>query len=158
MINIFGITEVSVWATLAPVNLTRLLTRKAAQYVPPLGDPMPHTTLALRTTDRQLILLHPVPRHAQQSDSHNRKLSAQGTTDQVLTGQLLIGGKRQCRLNDETEPQVWRETGDLVRVVRGKVYYLGRAQESVLKVRGKKINLLEISNTLQACPAVNQVV
>jgi acyl-CoA synthetase len=159
--NIYGITEVSVWATLERVNVPRLLTRKSEQYVPPLGPPMRDTHLAVRTDDNQFVLLAP---YLQQrglkrgtNANNNEESERHVTRDQVLSGQLLIGSQsRICRLNDETEPQEWRETGDLVRVVRGKVYYIGRVQDCLVKVNGKKINLLEISTTLKSCPQVRE--
>ncbi len=119
---------------------------------------MRDTYLALRTDDNQLVPLAP---YLQQRalKRMNSPIVEHVTHDQVLSGQLLIGSqRRQCRLNDETQPQEWRETGDVVRVVRGKVYYMGRAQDCLVKVNGKRINLLEISNTLASCAEVTEAV
>lgn len=155
MYNIYGITEVSVWATLERVNLPRVLARKAEQYVPPLGSPLRDTALALRTDDNQFVLLAPYLH--ERGCKRDQPIGANVIRAGVLSGQLLIGSQvRRCRLNDETEPQEWRETGDVVRVVRGKVYYVGRAQDCLVKVHGKRINLLEISTTLRSCPQIGE--
>jgi acyl-CoA synthetase len=124
---------------------------------------MRDTHLAVRTDDNQFVLLAP---YLQQRGlkrgtdaNYNEESERHVTRDQVLSGQLLIGSQsRICRLNDETDPQEWRETGDLVRVVRGKIYYIGRVQDCLVKVNGKKINLLEISTTLKSCPQVREAI
>jgi acyl-CoA synthetase (AMP-forming)/AMP-acid ligase II len=152
-----------VWATLEEIDVARL-PRKPDHYVPPLGYPLEGTDLALMDDTGSLVLLAPVlaqRRMKRQTQSGSAQVTRTMTGNIHahinLVGQLLIGGSRWCRLDDETAPQQWRETGDLVRVVNGKVYFICRAQDYVIKVTGKKINLLEVSNVLQSCPGVRDI-
>lgn len=146
------------WATLEEINLPRLLARKPNHYVPPLGHPLSGTLVAvMEEHTRRIIALEPYlnQRLLKRQSGMRQHYDIDTMSAHTLTGQLLVGGPhRMCRLDDETTPREWRATGDLVRMVNGKLYYLCRARDYLVKLNGKKINLLEVTNVIKSCPIV----
>jgi acyl-coenzyme A synthetase/AMP-(fatty) acid ligase len=51
----------------------------------------------------------------------------------------------------------WRDTGDDVRVVNGKIYFVGRS-DFVVKIYGKRVNPVEVATTLKSSPLFSDVV
>jgi amino acid adenylation domain-containing protein len=145
--NMYGPTEVTVWATAMAVSQAQLDAKEAV----PLGRPVPNTRLYV--LDPQM---RPVP--------------------QGVAGELYIGGEGVVRgyasrpdltadrfvpnpfVQDGDSTNRLYRTGDLVRLLPdGKLTFLGRVDFQV-KVRGFRIELGEIEARLNAHPAVGQAV
>jgi hypothetical protein len=50
----------------------------------------------------------------------------------------------------------WRDSGDEVRVVKGKIYYVDRA-DFVVKIYGKRVNPFEVTTILKQCSLFTDV-
>uniref|UniRef100_A0A8D0NSE9 Beta-alanine-activating enzyme n=2 Tax=Sus scrofa TaxID=9823 RepID=A0A8D0NSE9_PIG len=112
--NIYGITEVSSWATFYRIP-EKILNSKDALPVP-LGSPLLETAVEVRGTD--------------------------GFAIQEGSGQVFLGGRnRVCFLDDEmTVPLgTMRATGDFVTLKDGEMFFLGR-KDSQIKRHGRRLN------------------
>ncbi|WP_407665959.1 amino acid adenylation domain-containing protein [Mycolicibacterium boenickei] len=137
MFNLYGPTEVTIWATWSAV---------AAGEPVRIGAPVPGT--------RALVLdgrLNPVPVGVVGELYLTGPVLARGyvgrsdlTADRFVANPFGAPGTRLYRTGDLVR---WNETGSLE--------YLGRADAQV-KLRGQRLELGEIENTLLACPQVNR--
>ncbi|XP_046368705.2 beta-alanine-activating enzyme-like [Haliotis rufescens] len=130
--NLYGVTEVSCWATCFRFDATYL--EQGEEGPIPLGAVLDGTEV--KVTD---------------SDGH-----------QVTCGEgrLQIGSsERVCLLNAETEAvleslPVWRDTGDIVYVRDdGTITYIGRYDDQI-KRHGKRLNTSAIQHAVQQLPAI----
>ncbi|CAD7668919.1 unnamed protein product [Nyctereutes procyonoides] len=115
--NVYGITEVSSWATFHRIPEKFLNSTLKCELPVPLGFPLLGTVVEVRDTD--------------------------GFTIQEGHGQVFLGGRnRVCFLDDEmTVPLgTMRATGDLVMVKDGEMFFLGR-KDSQIKRHGKRLNI-----------------
>ncbi|KAM9143776.1 beta-alanine-activating enzyme isoform 3-T4 [Pangshura tecta] len=114
--NLYGITEVSSWATCYRIPEVLSSDLRFDSSVP-LGSPLLGTTVEVRDATGSAVL-----------DGE---------------GQVFIGGKeRICFLDDEvTVPlNTMRETGDFVRVKDAEMFFLGR-KDNQIKRHGKRLNI-----------------
>ncbi|XP_025777301.1 beta-alanine-activating enzyme isoform X1 [Puma concolor] len=115
--NIYGITEVSSWATFYKIPEKFLNSTLKCELPVPLGFPLLGTVVEVRDTN--------------------------GFTIQEGNGQVFLGGKnRVCFLDDEMIVPLgtMRATGDLVTVKDGEMLFLGR-KDSQIKRYGKRLNI-----------------
>ncbi|NWU74848.1 ACSF4 enzyme, partial [Onychorhynchus coronatus] len=115
--NLYGITEVSSWATCYKIPEEVFSSDFRTDFPIPLGSPLLGTKVEVRDTNGSAVL--------------------EGE------GQVFIGGEeRICFLDDEiTVPLgTMRETGDFVRVQNGNLFFLGR-KDNQIKRHGKRFNI-----------------
>ncbi|XP_038625191.1 beta-alanine-activating enzyme [Tachyglossus aculeatus] len=115
--NVYGITEVSSWATCYRIPAADLDPSLSSESPVPLGAPLLGTIIEVRDQDGCLV---------EDGD-----------------GQVFIGGEeRVCFLDDETTVPLgtMRGTGDLVTVKGKDMFFLGR-KDSQIKRHGKRLNL-----------------
>ncbi|XP_032542919.1 beta-alanine-activating enzyme isoform X2 [Chiroxiphia lanceolata] len=115
--NLYGITEVSSWATCYKIPEEVFSADFRTDFPIPLGSPLLGTKVEVRDTNGSAVL--------------------EGE------GQIFIGGEeRICFLDDEiTVPLgTMRETGDFVRVQNGNLFFLGR-KDNQIKRHGKRFNI-----------------
>ncbi|KFQ01721.1 Acyl-CoA synthetase family member 4, partial [Haliaeetus albicilla] len=115
--NLYGITEVSSWATCYKIPEEVFSSDFRTDFPIPLGSPLLGTKVEVRDTNGSAVL--------------------EGE------GQIFIGGEeRICFLDDEiTVPLgTMRETGDFVRVQNAKLFFLGR-KDNQIKRHGKRFNI-----------------
>ncbi|XP_014845630.1 PREDICTED: acyl-CoA synthetase family member 4 isoform X3 [Poecilia mexicana] len=138
--NIYGVTEVSCWASCCRVPDPQLLCSSlpalntagvcsTASSVP-LGTPLMDTVVEVRDEDDCII--------------------TEGE------GQVFIGGEdRVCLLDgeDTVVPGTMRATGDWVNVKDGQLYYLGR-RDRMIKRNGKRVNLDSLQQLILSLPQV----
>ncbi|XP_037385343.1 beta-alanine-activating enzyme isoform X2 [Talpa occidentalis] len=128
--NVYGITEVSSWATFYRIPEKILNSSLKCEMPVQLGFPLLGTLVEVRDTN--------------------------GFTIQEGNGQVYLGGKnRVCFLDDEmTVPLgTMRATGDFVTVKDGKMFFLGR-KDSQIKRHGKRLSLELVQ---QAAEGLQQV-
>ncbi|XP_027741321.1 beta-alanine-activating enzyme isoform X1 [Empidonax traillii] len=114
--NLYGITEVSSWATCYKIPEEVFRADFRTDFPIPLGSPLLGTKVEVRDTSGSAVL--------------------EGE------GQIFIGGEeRVCFLDDEiTVPLgTMRETGDFVRVQNGNLFFVGR-KDNQIKRHGKRFN------------------
>ncbi|XP_074085479.1 beta-alanine-activating enzyme isoform X2 [Macrotis lagotis] len=115
--NIYGITEVSSWATCYRIPEEDLSSTLGVESPVQLGFPLLGTVVEVRDIN--------------------------GLTVEEGEGQVFLGGdKRICFLDDETTLPfgTMRATGDFVIVKGEAMFFLGR-QDSQIKRHGKRINI-----------------
>ncbi|XP_074132248.1 beta-alanine-activating enzyme isoform X1 [Sminthopsis crassicaudata] len=115
--NLYGVTEVSSWATCYRIPEEDLSCTLGVESPVHLGFPLLGTIVEVR--------------------------DANGLTVQEGEGQVFLGGKKRiCFLDDEiTVPfGTMRATGDFVTVKGEAVFFLGR-RDSQIKRNGKRINI-----------------
>ncbi|NXS56694.1 ACSF4 enzyme, partial [Brachypteracias leptosomus] len=115
--NLYGITEVSSWATCYKIPEEVFSSGFRTDFPIPLGSPLLGTKVEVRDTN--------------------------GSTVLEGEGQIFIGGEeRVCFLDDEiTVPLgTMRKTGDFVRVQNTKLFFLGR-KDNQIKRHGKRFNI-----------------
>ncbi|XP_037685788.1 beta-alanine-activating enzyme isoform X2 [Choloepus didactylus] len=115
--NIYGITEVSSWATFYRIPEKILNSTVKCELPVQLGFPLLGTVVEVRDTN--------------------------GFTIQEGSGQVFLGGRnRVCFLDDEmTVPLgIMRATGDFVTVKDGEIFFLGR-KDNQIKRHGKRLNI-----------------
>ncbi|KFQ28346.1 Acyl-CoA synthetase family member 4, partial [Mesitornis unicolor] len=115
--NLYGITEVSSWATCYKIPEESFSADFRTDFAVPLGSPLLGTKVEVRDTNGSAVL--------------------EGE------GQIFIGGEeRVCFLDDEiTVPlDTVRETGDFVRVQNANLFFLGR-KDNQIKRHGKRLNI-----------------
>ncbi|GAB3847935.1 non-ribosomal peptide synthetase [Dactylosporangium cerinum] len=132
--NLYGPTEVTVWATAAPVGASR----------PTIGGPLPGTSAVVLDA-----ALRPVPPGVAGELYLGGAQVARGYLGRAaLTAGRFVAGPDGDRLY---------RTGDLVRWVDGSLEFLGRTDFQV-KVRGHRIELGEIEAVLAGHPEVSRAV
>ncbi|XP_041054843.1 beta-alanine-activating enzyme isoform X1 [Carcharodon carcharias] len=129
--NLYGITEVSSWATYYKIPEETLCstTQLHAELVP-LGFPLLGTILDVMDDSGQVI--------------------------QEGEGQVFIGGKeRVCFLDDEITvcPGTMRATGDWVIIKAGHMYYKGR-RDNQIKRHGKRVSLESVQQVAEGLKQV----
>ncbi|KAM6150709.1 beta-alanine-activating enzyme isoform 2-T2 [Erethizon dorsatum] len=115
--NIYGITEVSSWATFYRIPEKILNSTLKCELPVQLGFPLLGTVVEVRDAD--------------------------GFTIQEGSGQVFLGGKnRVCFLDDEVTVPLgtMRATGDFVTLKGGEIFFLGR-KDSQIKRHGKRLNI-----------------
>ncbi|NWI56383.1 ACSF4 enzyme, partial [Calyptomena viridis] len=115
--NLYGITEVSSWATCYKIPEEVFSADFRTDFPIPLGSPLLGTKVEVRDTNGSAVL--------------------EGE------GEIFIGGEeRICFLDDEiTVPLgTMRATGDFVRVQNAKLFFLGR-KDNQIKRHGKRFNI-----------------
>ncbi|XP_070361903.1 beta-alanine-activating enzyme isoform X2 [Equus asinus] len=115
--NIYGITEVSSWATFYRIPEKTLNSTLKCELPVQLGFPLLGTVVEVRDTD--------------------------GFAIQEGDGQVFLGGRnRVCFLDDEVTVPLgtMRATGDFVTVKDGEIFFLGR-KDSQIKRHGKRLNI-----------------
>ncbi|NXM73901.1 ACSF4 enzyme, partial [Serilophus lunatus] len=115
--NLYGITEVSSWATCYKIPEEVFSADFRTDFPIPLGSPLLGTKIEVRDTNGSAVL--------------------EGE------GQIFIGGEeRICFLDDEmTVPLgTMRATGDFVRVQNAKLFFVGR-KDNQIKRHGKRFNI-----------------
>ncbi|XP_013009782.1 beta-alanine-activating enzyme isoform X3 [Cavia porcellus] len=115
--NIYGITEVSSWATYYRIPEKILNSTLKCELPVQLGFPLLDTVVEVRDTD--------------------------GFTIQEGSGQVFLGGKnRVCFLDGEVTVPLgtMRATGDFVTLQGGEMFFLGR-KDSQIKRHGKRLNI-----------------
>ncbi|NWR91018.1 ACSF4 enzyme, partial [Furnarius figulus] len=115
--NLYGITEVSSWATCYRIPEEVFSADFRTDFPIPLGSPLLGTKVEVRDTNGSAVL--------------------EGE------GQIFIGGEeRICFLDDEVTVPLgtMRETGDFVRVENSKLFFLGR-KDNQIKRHGKRFNI-----------------
>ncbi|XP_027532241.1 beta-alanine-activating enzyme isoform X3 [Neopelma chrysocephalum] len=123
--NLYGITEVSSWATCYKIPEEVFSADFRTDFPIPLGSPLLGTKVEVRDTNGSAVL--------------------EGE------GQIFIGGEeRICFLDDEiTVPLgTMRETGDFVRVQNGNLFFLGR-KDNQIKRHGKRFNIECLQQTAE---------
>nr|AGS49868.1 long-chain-fatty-acid--CoA ligase [uncultured bacterium esnapd18] len=140
VVNVYGPTEATIWATAAPVVL--------GQGVPPIGTPIGNTQVYVLDAT-----LHPVPRGADGELYLAGDGLARGYLEQpALTAQRFVAcpfgapGTRMYRTGDVSR---WNESGLLE--------YVGRADRQV-KIDGFRIEPGEVEHVLAGHPGVAQAV
>ncbi|GGV45136.1 hypothetical protein GCM10010277_35730 [Streptomyces longisporoflavus] len=122
---------------------------------PPIGRPLPGCEL----------LIAPVDEAGQQGDAPSG--SGSGTGELLVAGLPMSGEYlNEPELSAERYISVERtphghtrafRTGDLVRVEEGALRFVGRLDQEV-KIRGYRVNLLEVEACLRELPAVGEAV
>ncbi|NXF45695.1 ACSF4 enzyme, partial [Oceanites oceanicus] len=115
--NLYGITEVSSWATCYKIPEEVFTADFRTDFPIPLGSPLLGTKVEVKDTNGSAVL--------------------EGE------GQIFIGGEeRICFLDDEISVPLgtMRETGDFVRVQNAKLFFLGR-KDNQIKRHGKRLNI-----------------
>ncbi|NXU53145.1 ACSF4 enzyme, partial [Turnix velox] len=115
--NLYGITEVSSWATCYKISEEVFSAESRTYFSVPLGSPLLGTKVEVRDTN--------------------------GSAVSEGEGQVYIGGEeRICFLDDEiTVPLgTMRATGDFVRVQDSNLFFLGR-KDNQIKRHGKRFNI-----------------
>ncbi|XP_030305537.1 beta-alanine-activating enzyme [Calypte anna] len=115
--NLYGITEVSSWATCYKIPEEVFSPDYRTDFPVPLGSPLLGTKVEVRDASGSAVL--------------------EGE------GQIFIGGEeRVCFLDDEIAVPVgtMRETGDFARVQNAKLFFLGR-KDNQIKRHGKRFNI-----------------
>ncbi|XP_044274089.1 beta-alanine-activating enzyme isoform X1 [Varanus komodoensis] len=125
--NMYGITEVSCWATCYNVPEEFFSTDHRFDLLVPLGTPLSGTIVGVKAANGSAIL--------------------EGE------GQVFLGGEeRVCFLDDEvTLPMgTVRETGDFVIVKDCEMFFLGR-KDNQIKRHGKRLNLEYVQQIAEGC-------
>ncbi|NWH87482.1 ACSF4 enzyme, partial [Aegithalos caudatus] len=115
--NLYGITEVSSWATCYKIPEEVFSADFRTDFPIPLGSPLLGTKLEVRDANGSAVL--------------------EGE------GQIFIGGEeRICFLDDEVTVPLgtMRETGDFVRVKNAELFFLGR-KDNQIKRHSKRFNI-----------------
>ncbi|XP_032080487.1 beta-alanine-activating enzyme isoform X2 [Thamnophis elegans] len=116
LFNIYGITEVSCWATCYRIPEEAFDMDHRFDAAVPLGTPLSGTAVEVR--------------------------DAEGFLVQEGEGQVFIGGNgRVCFIDGETTLPVdtMRATGDFVKVKKAEMFFLGR-KDNQIKRHGKRLN------------------
>ncbi|XP_059051331.1 beta-alanine-activating enzyme [Achroia grisella] len=125
--TLYGVTEMSCWACVAELDLSRMLSDKEI----PLGNCLSETEL------------HVEP-NVDNKESGKIVLISK-------TRKCIILNKSNG--NEEESSLKFIDTGDLAEVKNGNVYYRGR-KDDIIKRFGHKINLQYIESSVMQCPRV----
>ncbi|KAM9329496.1 beta-alanine-activating enzyme [Gastrophryne carolinensis] len=137
--NLYGITEVSSWATYYEIPESLLNSQSIGDPPIPLGKPLHGSVVEVR------------------NEENNRIEEGEGEV-------LLGGSQRVCFVNDELVLPLgtMRRTGDWVRIQDGDIYYVGR-KDNQFKRNGKRLNteyiqqIVEGLESVEACAAIRFV-
>ncbi|MED6280966.1 hypothetical protein CHARACLAT_016496 [Characodon lateralis] len=128
--NIYGITEVSCWASCYRIPESLLQSSDLTPSSVALGTPLMDTVVEVRDENGCMI--------------------TEGE------GQVFIGGEdRVCLLDgeDTVVPGTMRATGDWVTIRDTQLYYLGR-RDRMIKRNGKRVNLDSLQQLILSLPQV----
>ncbi|OCT99521.1 beta-alanine-activating enzyme [Xenopus laevis] len=134
LINLYGITEVSSWATYFEITEQMISHQTREESCVPLGVPLQGTIVEVQ-----------------------REKGCK-----IEEGQVLIGGReRICFLDDEfiLPYGTMRKTGDWVTLKDGEMYFLGR-KDNQIKRNGKRLNIEYVQQSaeslahVEACTAL----
>nr|XP_058154058.1 beta-alanine-activating enzyme isoform X2 [Dasypus novemcinctus] len=128
--NIYGITEVSSWATFYRIPEKILNSALKSELPVQLGFPLLGTIVEVRDTN--------------------------GFTVQEGNGQVFLGGRnRVCFLDDEMTVSLGtlRATGDFVTVKDGEMFFLGR-KDNQIKRHGKRLNIEHVQQVAEGLQQV----
>ncbi|KAJ7986472.1 hypothetical protein DPEC_G00340240 [Dallia pectoralis] len=128
--NIYGITEVSCWASCYHFPENLLQSTDVTEPSVPLGSPLMDTTVEVRDEEGCVV--------------------TEGE------GQVYIGGMdRVCLLDDEVSvvPGTVRSTGDWACVRDAQLYYLGR-RDRLVKRHGQRLHLDTVQQVVMNLPGV----
>ncbi|XP_072556169.1 beta-alanine-activating enzyme isoform X2 [Paramormyrops kingsleyae] len=130
--NLYGITEVSCWASCYEIPASQLATTTTTDGSSVhLGTPLMGTTMEVK--------------------------DERGCVVTEGEGQVCIGGERRvCYLGDETEvvPGTMRRTGDWVEVKNSHLYFVGR-RDRLVKRHGQQVHLDAVQRALELLPQVH---
>lgn len=132
--NVYGITEVSSWATYYRIPEKILNSTLKCELPVQLGFPLLGTVVEVRDTN--------------------------GSRIQEGNGQVFLGGRnRVCFLDGEmTVPLgTMRATGDFVTVKDGEIFFLGR-KDSQIKRHGKRLNIELVQQVAEGLQRVESCV
>lgn len=158
--NFYGVTELSVWASVEHVTSDLILAAPPGTTFS-LGEPLDRTEFLLVDPDTSspVALLSGLSREDLECQERAEGVSypelrakrENMTCLQPL--QLLLGSAtRRCFVEGE-QARRWRPTGDLVRLIEGRLYFVGR-DDGVVKIGGKRFHPEEVSQILRRCPFV----
>ncbi|KAH7819776.1 putative Acyl-CoA synthetase family member 4 [Monocercomonoides exilis] len=166
--NLYGVTEVSVWATIQRVPRDWWMAEEECRV--PLGRPLYGTTLAIRRHNIQkgkeeddfsdIDITHYFD---EASKSHlfqkpNRKEEDEKKEDEeIIVGELLIGGtNRMCFVGAELAQMAMWPSGDIVEFdkSRRELHWIGRRDNQV-KIRGKRMQLEDVEQILVSLQGVD---
>ncbi|XP_034387231.1 beta-alanine-activating enzyme [Cyclopterus lumpus] len=128
--NVYGITEVSCWASAHEIPESALQAGDASPASVPLGTPLMDTAVEVRDEGGRIV--------------------TEGE------GQVFIGGEdRVCLLDDEEEAVAgtMRATGDWVEVRGAQMFLLGR-RDRLVKRHGKRVHLDGVQQLISSLPEV----
>ncbi|KAL1022606.1 hypothetical protein UPYG_G00029810 [Umbra pygmaea] len=132
--NIYGITEVSCWASCFRLPDSLWESTDLVKPCVPLGSPLMDTIMEVRNEEGFVV--------------------TQGE------GQVYIGGMdRVCLLDDEVTdaPGTMRSTGDWVQISDTHLYYLGR-RDRLVKRHGQRLHLDTLQQVVMSLPEVEACV
>ncbi|XP_018431161.1 PREDICTED: acyl-CoA synthetase family member 4 [Nanorana parkeri] len=130
LFNLYGITEVSSWATFYEIPESLVGSHAGSDPPVPLGRPLCGTIVEVRNEDNNRI--------------------------EEGEGQVFLGGRhRVCFLDDEfiLPCGTMRSTGDWVRLQGGNMYYVGR-RDNQFKRHGKRLSAEYIQQVVEELEAV----
>ncbi|KAM4807668.1 beta-alanine-activating enzyme [Rhinophrynus dorsalis] len=124
--NLYGVTEVSSWATYYKVPEKVVSLQEGTDSLVPLGIPLHGTVVEVENDE--------------------------GIKIEEGEGQVLLGGRERICFLDEEERLpcgTMRKTGDWVTLKGGDIFFLGR-KDSQIKRNGKRINLEYIQQAVES--------
>lgn len=136
--NVYGITEVSAWASLQRIDLDSRQTNSTdlQDSDVPLGEPIPGTEMIVLGKDTRRVHLG--------------------------EGQLFLGGSmRKCfvdseKFEDISQHDMLRPSGDYVRIDgKGQIFHLNRIDDKI-KRNGKFVSLKQIEKASATFPNVSE--
>lgn len=151
--NLYGVTEVSVWASYHEILWTDIKNGSDSQIE--IGNPLSETELVIHVLDSDDVFA--INSKYEIYNAKNSKLMAL----QTMYGRLCIKSQfRKCAVKQSSHEFNLSEeidTGDLVRTVISdnevKLYFEGR-NDGLIKRNGKRVNLHMINNAIAALQEV----
>ncbi|KAG8453774.1 hypothetical protein GDO86_000412 [Hymenochirus boettgeri] len=131
LFNLYGITEVSSWATYYEIPEQMIYVQKGEEPSVPLGIPLYGTIVEIQNED--------------------------GSKTTKGEGQVLLGGReRMCFIDKELilPYGTLRKTGDWVTLRNGEMFFLGR-KDNQIKRHGKRINLEYVQHVAESIGLVD---
>uniref|UniRef100_A0A2A4K170 AMP-dependent synthetase/ligase domain-containing protein n=1 Tax=Heliothis virescens TaxID=7102 RepID=A0A2A4K170_HELVI len=125
--TLYGVTEMSCWACVAELDLSKTLTDREV----PLGNCLSETEIVIE--------------HAKGSKSTGKIILVSKTRKCVILN--------KAKGHEEQNSLKFLDTGDIGEIKNGTIYYRGR-KDDIIKRFGHKVNLQLIENTLMQCPRV----
>jgi acyl-coenzyme A synthetase/AMP-(fatty) acid ligase len=162
--NLYGVTEVSIWATVEEIPC-ELLRKAPPGTAISIGDPLCRTELLLvdAASQKPLFLINYSSEGTFETLNHERfgqmdlyALSQAALANQTVLDpmELYIGGlNRECYLDEEKVCRRWVKSGDHVRRVENRLFFLGR-RDGVVKRSGKRFHPEEVTAIIRKCPFV----
>ncbi|XP_068134701.1 beta-alanine-activating enzyme isoform X2 [Hyperolius riggenbachi] len=128
--NLYGITEVSSWATYYEIPQSVLHSQSGDDPAVPLGKPLDGTIVEVRNEENTRI--------------------------EEGEGQVFLGGRQRiCFLDEEVSLPcgTMRRTGDWVRLQDGDMYFMGR-RDNQFKRHGKRLNTEYVQQVVEGLEVV----